>query len=104
MESVLNYEDFARSLRAKFKVTDAGGTELELTELSELKLSPGQEQFSLLFRGPTEQFLGQGTRILEHIEIGQFLIFIVPVRQDTEGYYYEAVFNRFLTESAAGEK
>ena len=98
MEQTLSYDDFARNIKTKFNVSDTAGTELELTELSELKLSSGQEQFSIVFRGPTERFLGQGTRVLEHDEMGQFPLFIVPIRQTHEGYYYEAVFNRFRTE------
>ncbi|HZE68696.1 MAG TPA: hypothetical protein VE135_04110 [Pyrinomonadaceae bacterium] len=104
MEPALAYEDFARNIKTTFNVSDAGGTELELIELSELKLSPGHEQFSLVFRGPSERFLGQGTRVLQHDAMGQFSLFIVPIRQDGEGYYYEAVFNRFRTEPMASTK
>ena len=32
---------------------------------------------------------------LEHEKLGRFELFLVPVREDPEGYYYEAVFNRF---------
>lgn len=69
--------------------------ELELAEVSELKEWPGQEQFAVVFRGPNDQFLGQGMRSFEHEQMGRFELLIVPVRQDELGYYYEAVFNRF---------
>jgi hypothetical protein len=39
-------------------------------------------------------FLGQGVRNFEHDAMGKFELFIVPVEQDAQGVYYEAVFNR----------
>ena len=67
---------------------------LELTDVSELKLYPRQEEFTLEFRGPSDMFLGQGIRNFTHEEMGEFELFIVPVRQDAQGFYYEAIFNR----------
>jgi hypothetical protein len=31
---------------------------------------------------------------MEHEALGSFELFIVPIRKDDEGFYYEAVFNR----------
>jgi hypothetical protein len=39
-------------------------------------------------------FLGQGVRNFQHEQMGNFELFIVPVQQDAQGFYYEAVFNR----------
>ena len=39
--------------------------------------------------------MGQGMRSFDHDKLGRFELFIVPIRQDGEGYYYEAVFSRF---------
>jgi hypothetical protein len=39
-------------------------------------------------------FLDQGTRFFKHDQMGEFEIFIVPMRQDEQGFYYEAIFNR----------
>jgi hypothetical protein len=33
---------------------------------------------------------------LEHDKIGAIDLFLVPVRKDEQGLYYEAVFNRLL--------
>ena len=68
--------------------------DLVLMEVSELKLSERQEQFSIVFRGPSDAYLGQGIRPFHHERMGQFDLFIVPIRQDEKGFYYEAVFNR----------
>ncbi|HEY2975696.1 MAG TPA: hypothetical protein VGJ48_24490 [Pyrinomonadaceae bacterium] len=97
MEASLTYQAFAQHIHTKFQVPvdDSQRVELELAEISELKESPGHEEFALVFRGPCDAFLGQGTRSFEHDQMGQFGLFIVPIRQDEQGYYYEAVFNRF---------
>ncbi|HWY78167.1 MAG TPA: hypothetical protein VN281_21305, partial [Verrucomicrobiae bacterium] len=53
------------------------------------------ERFSLLFSGPLNRTLLQGSYIFEHLGIGRFEMFIVPVGPDsTNPRYYEAVFNR----------
>jgi hypothetical protein len=33
--------------------------------------------------------------------MGQFELFIVPVKQDAQGFYYEAVFNRIRESSSS---
>ena len=97
MGNFLTHEEFVENLNTKFHLStdDTNIVELELTEVSELKLFATQEQFSIVFRGPRERFLGQGIRPLDHEKLGRFELFLVPIREDAEGYYYEAVFNRF---------
>jgi hypothetical protein len=67
---------------------------MELAEISELKVHPNQEEFAIVFRGPSNAFLQQGIRSVTHEQMGQFELFLVPIQQDTQGFYYEAVFNR----------
>lgn len=97
----LEHEDFVKQLNTKFRVRidESQSVETELTEVSELLLSPRQERFSVLFRTSNEFFLGQGTRPLEHDVMGQFELFLVPVSRDDQGTYYEAVFNRLARKS-----
>ena len=96
MEPSLTHETFAQHANTKFQVQVDENTsvELELTEISELKLHPNQEEFAIVFRGLLNVFLGQGLRAVTHDQMGQFDLFLVPVRQDEQGFYYEAVFNR----------
>jgi hypothetical protein len=96
MEPSLTHETFASHANSKFQVQidENTGVELELTEISELKLHPNQEEFSIVFRGPLDIFLGQGVRAVKHEQMGEFELFLVPIRQDQQGFYYEAVFNR----------
>ena len=51
-----------------------------------------REPFSLLFSGPLEPFLEQHMYTLHHDELGIVEMFLVPVKQDENSYYYEAVF------------
>jgi len=51
-----------------------------------------REPFLLLFSGPLEPFLEQHMYTLQHDELGMIEMFLVPVKQDENGYYYEAVF------------
>ncbi len=96
MEAALTHEEFNKHAGSKFQVQfdENTGVEVELASVSELKLYPQQEEFSLEFRGPLNMFLGQGGRLFNHEQMGQFELFIVPIRQDSQGFYYEAIFNR----------
>lgn len=96
MEASLTHEEFTKHANTKFQVQADENTqvELDLTAVSELKLHPQQEEFALQFRGPLNIFLGQGLRNFTHDQMGQFELFIVPIKQNEQGFYYEAVFNR----------
>lgn len=103
MEAVLSHEIFTQNINTKFliKIDEQRCVELELTEVSELKLYPQQEQFAIEFRGPLDIFLEQGTWSFSHKEMGQFELFLVPIRRDEQGFYYEAIFNRIRGGSTA---
>ena len=73
---------------------------LILTEVSELKKSAAQERFAVVFRGPVEVPLGQGSYVVVVEEKGAFDLFLVPVGMDDQGFLYEAVFNRLLSENS----
>ena len=96
MEASLTHEAFTQNANTKFQVRldDDATVELELVAVSEMKLYPQQEEFALEFRGPLDMFLDQGVRNFAHEQMGEFEMFIVPVRQEADGFYYEAVFNR----------
>lgn len=97
MDVSLTHETFVQNINTKFHVSadDTSRVELELAEVSELKQLKAHDQFAVVFRGPLDLFLGQGMRSFDHDKLGRFELFIVPIRQDGDGYYYEAVFNRF---------
>ena len=53
-----------------------------------------EHSFSLLFTGPIDRMVGQGTYRFEHERLGSFTLFIVPLAPDRNAGYYEAIFNR----------
>lgn len=96
MEASLTHEEFSKNAKTKFRAQADDNTlvELELISVSELKLYPQQEEFVLEFLGPLNMFLDQGVRNFTHDQMGEFELFIVPIKQDAQGFYYEAIFNR----------
>ena len=96
MEPSLTHEEFAQHAGTTFhaEVDENTSAPLDLINVSELKLYPRQEEFTLEFRGPLNMFLDQGVHNFKHDQMGQFELFIVPIKQDAEGFYYEAIFNR----------
>jgi len=96
MEASLTHEEFSKHANTKFQVQldQHPPVELDLVEVSELKIYPQQEEFAVEFRGPLDKFLAQGPHNFSHEEMGQFELFIVPIKQDEQGFYYEAIFNR----------
>jgi hypothetical protein len=94
----LTKEMFSENLNSKFLLRPEGldAMETELVELKEVNTTPRQEQFSVMFRAPLEPFLKQGMYRMEHDKIGEFVLFLVPIRNDQDGLYYEAVFNRLI--------
>ncbi|HEX8560085.1 MAG TPA: hypothetical protein VF668_18455 [Pyrinomonadaceae bacterium] len=110
-------EEFRRHLGTKFavRVNAPRPVELELDEVRGYGSQPnepgGMERFSLFFYGPGDIMLTQGSFSLEHPEMGDLLLFMVPVGQDARGFRYEVIFNYFKDEGArddapapAGEK
>ena len=89
---------FAESINSEFQVVDHPSAEfaLQLVEVNERVKSSHQENFALLFHGPALFFLPQGIHKLRHSHLGELDLFLVPVGQDSEGFQYEAVFNRLV--------
>lgn len=97
MSELLTKESLAAELNTKFRLRfePEQTIELELVEVNESGDVAGQaERFSIFFRGPLAVLLPQSIYRMEHEQLGSFELFIVPIRQDAQGFYYEAVFNR----------
>ena len=96
MLGTLKHGEYAGQLNTKFRVaveTDEP-LELELVEVSDLKIGGGQEFFALLFHGAKDKFLPQQLYDLEHDTLGQGSLFLVPVGAKDDVIKYESVFNR----------
>ncbi len=97
MDAALTYENFAKNLNTEFQVDrDGEHIQLVLIEISNLKTTERQEEFSLVFRGPLDHPLSQAIHQFRHSSMGDFPVFIVPIGMREEGYQYQAVFNRFF--------
>lgn len=69
---------------------------LELVEAKTLPSRPGaprQDPFSLVFRAPKNSGLWQGMLELDNERTGPMAFFLVPIGEDEEGMYFEALFN-----------
>jgi hypothetical protein len=73
---------------------------LELVELREAAPQSDYERFSLFFKGPRAVLLPQRSYEIEHPNLGTFLLFLVPIKQDENGTYYESVFYRSTGQKA----
>jgi hypothetical protein len=105
MTTHLTHEEFLQHVNTPFRIhrsTDSV-VEAELSEISDLQRSADTERFWMIFRAPKNLFLQQGTYQLEHAVMGQFPLFIVPVNEDRDWFYYEAVFNRLNEVSTTDE-
>lgn len=93
----LTMESLSAQLNTKFRLSlePEKPVEIELVEVQAHDDVKGQtERFAALFRGPLDYFLPQRTYQMEHEQLGNFELFIVPIRKDDAGIYYEAIFNR----------
>jgi hypothetical protein len=95
---------FSAHLHSFFRIPSSciAMQDLELVEVTERHVADDkqpwtttrQERFSLLFRGGRDRPLQQGIYRMQHDQLGELELFLVPVGQDQSRVYYEAVFNR----------
>jgi hypothetical protein len=91
---------FLGQLNTTFTLEDAslGTIPLELIAVSDLRETPRQRMFSILFRGPLETPFNQGTFLLKHEALGNASLSLVPIARETDGFRYEAVFNQLVNQ------
>lgn len=80
--------------RFRLNLPETDVLELELIKVEDLGSTAKQERFSVLFRGPLDRDVQQGSYSFEHEELGSFELFIVPISRQEDGFVYEAAFNR----------
>ncbi len=100
MTATLTEEEFSKHLNTTFHVIFPDGQlDLELDEVKSYAKKAvehqGMERFSLFFQGPIQPKLPQYSYTLQHDQMGEFEIFLVPVGRADRGFRYEAVFNYF---------
>ena len=93
--------DFEKCLNTNFRVelTSPHPIDVKLIAVTPRKSGPseqaGMERFSVVFAGPNDVFLPQNTYRLTHPEMGEFEVFLVAIKQEAEGFRYEAVYNYY---------
>ena len=100
MPDKLTYNDFKTHLNETFSL-DPDSPEsllLDLIEVSHMGPEPSPDDnrrrpFSLVFLGPEDPVLSQGTYPMEHKNMGRLDLFLVPIGPGKNGLKYEAVFN-----------
>ena len=104
MPERLKEEDFRKNLGTKFRIRldEIEGAPVVELELAEVVTYPtlsdprgDAERFSVYFHGAGNFFLPQRMYKLEHEQMGEHEIFLVPLAQDERGFRYEAVFSHF---------
>lgn len=93
-------EAFAAAVPSGFGVRsgeDQTSVEFTLVECKTLVNNDTQECYSLLFRGPSDQPPVQGTYLLDNEKLGKLQLFLVPIKRDDEGLYFEAIMNHLLS-------
>ena len=78
-----------------FTASNGGGEDFEihLVSVEEIVSNDVQENFTLLFRAQLDAIAEQGIYHLKHEKLGEMDLFLVPVKKDDTGLYFEAVFN-----------
>ena len=98
-DKALVFEDFSDKVGEVFPISEEGvpAIPLILQEAEPLNPSfglPGvRPPFSLVFVAKDPRVLPQGLYRLEHQELGELTIFLVPIAKDKDGVSYQAVFN-----------
>lgn len=89
------YDRFVSLLNSQFQIEYRNESiVMELTEVSEQRLTRRFETFSLVFRGPGNLYIPQATYRFNHSEQEGMDLLIVPIDRDEQGLYYEAVISR----------
>lgn len=97
MSEHLTRKAFEPHLNTTFRIDFEGGDaiDLELVEVNDKTPERFEgEQFSLIFKGPPDLYFEQQICPMEHPSMGRLVLFLVPIDQKKDGFYYEAFFNR----------
>lgn len=97
MEASLTIEDFKTLVNDTFVFPIENQEKLALTliEVNSLTkhMEGGREPFSLIFKGPENPQIPQGTYVLRHDRFEDLRLFLVPVSNKDSGIVYESLFN-----------
>ena len=90
--------EFSQQINSVFRTRlgDGSDIDLRLVQFDEHAVNATQENYSLLFQAPADMPPVQSIYRLDHEALGEMDLFLVPVKKDDSGLYYEAVFNQLI--------
>jgi hypothetical protein len=95
--NIFSYAAFSEQVNTIFQVQLDSPNQPQAFQLLEAnnRAHEQYENFTLLFQGPQTPIFPQGTYLLMHPALGEFSLFLVPVKQAASGIQYEAIINQF---------
>jgi hypothetical protein len=104
---LLTLSRFSEAVQSQFEVQTRSGTHvvMELSSVTPGNVARGGpdgsrfESFSLLFHGPHDPALPQGTYAFHHERLGNLDLFMVPIAKGKSGVDYQVIINRLVKES-----
>jgi len=101
----LTEEEFSKHVGTEFYARSGEGeAKLTLAEVkgytSDATEEQNLERFSVFFVGPADSFVSQQIIQMRHETMGEFDLFLVPIKNDANGFRYEAVFNYYKKSDA----
>ena len=94
----LTYDNVLPHIGSTFRIDfPERSVELQLTRVDRLREKHTskrllRDSFALIFQGPDDVMLQQGTYPMQHAAIGAQSMFIVPIGKAETGFEYEAIF------------
>lgn len=90
--------EFSEQIDSVFRAHQSDGSSFDLClrQVDVHSLTPNHDNFSLLFQAPSDLPPEQSVFRLHHDAIGELDLFLVPIKKDESGLYYEAVINRLI--------
>ena len=79
------------------RIGEGADFDLRLVQFDDIVSNAVQENFTLMFQAPLDAPAVQNTFRLDHESLGTINLFLVPVKKNENGLYYEAVLNRFIS-------
>ncbi|MEP6491706.1 MAG: hypothetical protein ABJF01_03455 [bacterium] len=98
MLNTLSVATFEPHVGQQFRMQLAAASHVEVTLVEASPLATDGDArrqrapFRLIFRGPASQVASQAIYSVEHDSLAPMSIFLVPIRADAAGVYYEAIF------------
>ncbi len=97
--NLISFDQFSQHVDSYFTIIAPSYMPIVNLKLLQVKLiisNQIQEHFTLIFQGPSEPLLNQQVYELEHEQMGELSLFMVPIARKANGMQYEVVFNRLL--------